>query len=626
MTAESSALLAPPGRFLPLLYEISRALSRQTELRDSLPSIVDSLAAGAGLESCAALVPPPSGGSPVYSALSASMDQRLLGTKAGFGEGLAGSALATGLPQRSTSEAAVPILAGGEVWGLLCARLRAASGAVSGAVTRGVTCDAGPRHAALSRPAPSSPVGASSVSAAPVPVGAADMAPADSAELCSLLEAAAALIAEALGLRRRLSAAVLTAADAGQTAGGPGLGAAGGDAGTAKGMGGVSPALHGVGCGATASSVPGSAALQDWEALGRDRGAIDAAAPAALQHWRAAGPAGAISRAASAIAPPGPADGLFGTSQALEDALSLIKKVAPSEATVLISGESGTGKELAARAIHRLSPRASGPFVAVNCAALPAELIESELFGHEKGAFTGAAARRAGRFELAAGGSIFLDEVSELAPGLQAKLLRVLQERSFERVGSSRPVKADVRVIAASNRDLEREVREGRFRSDLYWRLAVFPLRMPPLRERGGDIVILADHFAESFGASLGRKILRISTPAIDLLMSYHWPGNVRELENVIERAVILSGDGVIHSYNLPPSLQSAESTGTGPDSTLDASLARLERELLVEALKIEKGNSAAAARRLGISERRMGLALKRYGIDWRRFRLNQGK
>jgi Nif-specific regulatory protein len=317
----------------------------------------------------------------------------------------------------------------------------------------------------------------------------------------------------------------------------------------------------------------------------------------------------------------GPLATLIGRSQAMLELAALIEKVAASETTVLVSGESGTGKELVARAIHGLSPRASDPFVAVNCAALPEALIESELFGHERGAFTGAQSRHVGRFELAAGGTLFLDEVSELAPGLQAKLLRVLQEKSFERVGGERSIRADVRVIAATNRDLEHEVAAGRFRADLYWRLAVFPLRMPPLRERGGDVVLLADWFTEKHAAKAHRPVSRISTPALDLLTSYHWPGNVRELENVIERAVILSGDGVIHAYNLPPSLQSAQSTGTGPGSTLDAALSRLERELLVEALKMESGNAAAAARRLGVSERRMGLALKRYCIDWRRFR-----
>jgi Nif-specific regulatory protein len=182
-------------------------------------------------------------------------------------------------------------------------------------------------------------------------------------------------------------------------------------------------------------------------------------------------------------------------------------------------------------------------------------------------------------------------------------------------------LKADVRVLTATNRDLEKEVAESRFRSDLFWRLNVFPLRVPPLRERRSDIVLLADHFAEKHGRRSGKPILRISSPAIDLLVTYHWPGNVRELENCMERAVILSTDSVVHAYHLPPSLQSADSTGTGPVSTLDASLARLERELLVEALKICRGNAAAAARRLGITERRMGLAIHRYGIDWRRFR-----
>jgi len=313
--------------------------------------------------------------------------------------------------------------------------------------------------------------------------------------------------------------------------------------------------------------------------------------------------------------------GLLGRSAAMAELRSLVERVGPTDSTVLVTGESGTGKELAARALHEASARASGPFVAVNCAALPESLIESELFGHERGSFTGAEARRRGRFELAAGGSLFFDEVGELGPAVQAKLLRVIQERTFERVGGSESLKADVRLIAATNRELEAEVAAGRFRQDLYWRLNVFSIRMPPLRERGGDVILLADHFAETLGTRLGKPVLRISTPAIDLLVSYHWPGNVRELENAIERAVVLSTDGVIHAWHLPPSLQSAASTGTGPNSTLDSSLSRIERELIVEALKMNSGRAVAAARALGITERRMGLAMRKYGIDWRRFR-----
>jgi len=319
--------------------------------------------------------------------------------------------------------------------------------------------------------------------------------------------------------------------------------------------------------------------------------------------------------------PPALSGGLVGTSAAMRAVYELVSQVAPSEATVLVSGESGTGKELVAAEIHRLSRRADGPLIKVNCSALPESVIESELFGHEKGAFTGAVAQRKGRFELAHGGTLFLDEIGELSPQVQVKLLRVLQEREIERVGGSAVVKVDVRVIAATNRRLEDEIAAGRFREDLYYRLNVFPVRVPPLRERKSDIVLLADYFAEKYSRRNGKPIKRISSPALDLFTSYHWPGNVRELENCIERAAILSTDMVIHSYHLPPSLQSAQSTNTEPTTTLEAALSRLEKELIVEALKISGGNMAAASRRLGISERQMGLRVHHYGIRWKSYR-----
>lgn len=317
---------------------------------------------------------------------------------------------------------------------------------------------------------------------------------------------------------------------------------------------------------------------------------------------------------------------LVGSSDAMRSLYAYIERIAPSEATVLILGESGTGKELAAAELHRGSRRSAGPFVKVNCAALPESIIESELFGHEKGSFTGALARRRGRFEAADGGTIFLDEIGELSPAVQAKLLRAIQEREIERVGGHEPIPVDVRIVAATNRDIEREVAEGRFRDDLYYRLNVFALRMPPLRQRKSDILLLADWFVEKYAERNGKDIRRISSPAIDLLASYHWPGNVRELENCVERAVILSSDKVIHAWHLPPSLQSAESTATAPASTLEAALARLERELIVEALKLHKGNMAAASRQLGITERQIGLRVKHYGLDWRSYRLTQDR
>jgi Nif-specific regulatory protein len=312
---------------------------------------------------------------------------------------------------------------------------------------------------------------------------------------------------------------------------------------------------------------------------------------------------------------------IIGTDKAMRQVYEMMLRVAPSDATVLLTGESGTGKELAAAELHRLSRRVGAPLVKINCAALPESIIESELFGHERGAFTGAVSQRKGRFELAHRGTIFLDEIGELPSQIQVKLLRVLQERELERVGGAQTIKVDVRLIAATNRNLEEEVKSGRFRDDLYYRLNVFPIHLPPLRERKSDIVLLADYFTEKYARKNGKLIKRISTPAIDLLTSYSWPGNCRELENCIERAVILSNDSVIHSYNLPPSLQSAGSTNTEPTTTLEAALSRLEKELIVEALPIGGGTWAAAARRLGITERQMGSRVHHYGINWRLYR-----
>ncbi len=313
--------------------------------------------------------------------------------------------------------------------------------------------------------------------------------------------------------------------------------------------------------------------------------------------------------------------GIVGNSDVIREVFAMVKQVAGTDASVLLLGESGTGKELIARAVHQESPRVAKPFVAVNCAALPESVIESELFGHEKGAFTGAHEQRKGRFEQANGGTLFLDEIGELSPGLQVKLLRFLQDHRFERVGGNTSIEANVRVIAATNRNLQEAVDQGSFRADLYYRLNVFPINVPPLRERGADILLLTDHFVAKFNKENTKKIQRISTPALDLLMIYHWPGNVRELENCILRAAILSVDGVIHAYHLPPSLQSAVSTGTEPATGLDAATARLEKELIIEALKLENGNVAAAARRLVATERRIRYAIQRYKIDPKRFK-----
>jgi len=312
---------------------------------------------------------------------------------------------------------------------------------------------------------------------------------------------------------------------------------------------------------------------------------------------------------------------IIGKSKAMQAVYDLIAQVSKSNTSVLIWGESGTGKELVANAIHYNSLRASKPFIKVNCAALPETVIESELFGHEKGSFTGAIGQRKGRFELAHGGSIFLDEVGDLSPATQIKLLRVLQEKEFERVGGITTIKTDVRIIAATNRNLEKLVEEEKFREDLYYRLNVFPIYMPPLRERKTDIPLLVDYFVGKYSKANHKNICRISTPAIDMLMSYHWPGNVRELENCIERAVILSNDDVIHGHHLPPTLQTAEATGTTSGGNFQETLNNLEREIILDALKSSRGNQTKAARALGLTERLMGLRVKKYKIDPKRFR-----
>jgi len=312
---------------------------------------------------------------------------------------------------------------------------------------------------------------------------------------------------------------------------------------------------------------------------------------------------------------------IVGTSKSMMNVYALIDKVSSVNTTVMILGESGVGKEKIAQAIHYGSPRADGPFIKFNCAALPETLVESELFGHEKGSFTGALATRKGRFEAADGGTIFLDEIGELSIPVQAKLLRILQERELERVGGSQTISVNVRILAATNKDLEQMIREGTFREDLYYRLNVFPVVIPPLRERKTDIILLADWFIEKFAAEHSKKVKRISTPAIDMLMSYHWPGNVRELENCIERAVLLSDDSVIHSYHLPPSLQMKLKTEDEDKGILHKAVARVEREVIIEELKTAKGNMAKAARMLGISERIMGLRVTKYDIDPLRYK-----
>ncbi len=312
---------------------------------------------------------------------------------------------------------------------------------------------------------------------------------------------------------------------------------------------------------------------------------------------------------------------IIGTSGPTRQMYEQVAQVAQTNTTVLIRGESGTGKELIAHAIHYNSLRAKKPFVKVSCAALPDTLIESELFGYEKGAFTGAATRKKGRFEMAEGGTLFLDEIGDINLSTQVKLLRVLQEREFERLGGTETVKVNVRMIAATNKDMEKAIHEGTFREDLYYRLNVFTIFVPPLRERKADLLLLADHFLEKFSREHGKVIKRISTPAIDMLTAYHWPGNVRELENALERAVLVCDSAVIHGHHLPPSLQTADSSGTVTRVSLKDAVAAYERDLILDALKTTRGNRAKAARLLDTTERILNYKVRGYGIDVRRFK-----
>ena len=314
-------------------------------------------------------------------------------------------------------------------------------------------------------------------------------------------------------------------------------------------------------------------------------------------------------------------ENILGNSREMREVYRAIQQVAASDTTVLVRGESGTGKELVAHAIHYSSPRARGRFVKVNCAALSENLLTSELFGHEKGAFTGAIQARAGRIEEADGGTLFLDEIGDFSGATQVKLLRFLQEREFERVGSNRTKKANVRVIAATNRDLEAAVEGKAFRHDLYYRINVFPILLPPLRERRDDILLLADHFVEQYARKLGKDVRRITTPAINMMVAYHWPGNVRELENCIERAVLISDDGVIHGHHLPPTLQTSDASDTVGQGTMQDRVDLFERDLIVDALKRCGGNVTAAAKDLGSTPRIIRYKIAKLGIDSRRYR-----
>ncbi|MBN2030565.1 sigma-54-dependent Fis family transcriptional regulator [bacterium] len=308
---------------------------------------------------------------------------------------------------------------------------------------------------------------------------------------------------------------------------------------------------------------------------------------------------------------------IIGRSGVMQEVFRAVEKVIDSDVTVLIQGESGTGKELIARAIHNESKvRHAKPFVAVNCTALPESLLESELFGHEKGAFTGAASRRIGKFELANGGTVFLDEIGEMSPSTQAKILRVLQEREFERLGGNALVKVNIRLLSATNKNLEEEVRKGTLREDLYYRISVFPIKLPPLRERKEDIPLLVSHFLERYSERENKKIKGIQREALNVLLGYHWPGNVRELENAIERAVVINNTGQIIMNDLPQHIVTFGREGIEyPDETLPRWIERLEIEVLQKTLLEFEGNITQAAKKLGIGRATIYRKAKKYNL-----------